>query len=114
MTLEDMWSSKYPVTRKMLEVFLASKGFTPVTLLNPKQLFAVSSIDQPKPNSPKSLDFFAMVPIPTESTPRNVYRFDVAAIHRPVAGLTRFSDKKKEFKAFDKRDHQNYTCGCLE
>jgi hypothetical protein len=84
----------------MLEVFLASKGFTPVT---PKQLFSGSSLAQSKPNSPKATDLVKTVPSPTDTTPRNVYHFDGAAIHRPMAGLTCFSDEKKEFKAFDKK-----------
>jgi hypothetical protein len=50
MTLEDMISSKDPGTQKMLEVFLASKGFTPVAPLAPKKLFAGSSLAQSKPN----------------------------------------------------------------
>jgi hypothetical protein len=44
----------------------------------------------------------------------NVYRFDGAAIHCPMAGLTRFADEKKTFKAFEKNDQQNYIRGCLE
>jgi hypothetical protein len=95
MTLEGMWSSKYSGTQKMLEVFLASKGFTPVAPLAPTQLFTVSSLAQSNPKSPNAIDFIATVPSPLDSTPRNVYRFDSAANHRPMAGLTRFSDEKK-------------------
>jgi hypothetical protein len=49
-----------------------------------------------------------------DKAPRNVYRFDSAAIHRSMAGLTRFSDDKKEFNAFEKKDHQHYISGCLD
>jgi hypothetical protein len=117
MTLEDMWSSKDPGTHNMLKAFLATKGFTPAAPLAPKQLFADSSISnlaKTPVGTPKALDFIAKVPSPFDSTPRNVYRFDGAEIHRSMTGLTRFADEKKIFKAFEKDDQQNYICGCLE
>jgi hypothetical protein len=101
----------------MLEVFLASKGCTPVeplTPLTPNQLITGFSLARSNPKSLKAIDFIATVPSPLDSKPRNVYRVDGAAIHRPMAGLTRFSDEKKEVKAFDKKDHQNYIRGRLE
>jgi hypothetical protein len=101
MTLGDMWSSKDPGTHKMLEVFLASKVFTPVAPLAPKQLFTGSSLAQSNPKSTKAIDSIATVPSPLDSKPRNVYRFDGAAIDRPMAGLTHFLDEKKEFEAFE-------------
>jgi hypothetical protein len=97
MTLEDMWYLKDPSTHKMLEAFLATKGFTPVAPLAPKQLFAVSILSKLKKTpvgTPKSQDFIAKVPSPFDSTPRNVYRFDGASIHRPMDGLTCFADEK--------------------
>jgi hypothetical protein len=54
------------------------------------------------------------VPSPFDSTPQNIYHFDGAAIHRPMAGLTRFADENKIFKAFDKNDQLNYVYGYLE
>jgi hypothetical protein len=85
--------------------------------LAPKQLFAASgpsSLAKTPAGTPKALDFIAKVPSPFDSTPRNVYRFDGAAIHRPMAGLTRFADEKKIFKAFEKNDQQHFIRGCLE
>jgi hypothetical protein len=117
MTLEDMWSSKDPGTHKMLKAFLATKGFTPAAPLAPKQLFADSSLSnlaKTPVGTPNAVDFIAKVASPFYSTPRNVYIFDGAEIHRPMAGLTRFADKKKTFKAFEKNDQQNYIRGCLE
>jgi hypothetical protein len=117
MTLEDMWSSKDPGTHKMLEAFLATKGLVPVAPLAPKQLFAGSSFSNlaKKPGgTPNAQDFIAQVPIPFDSTPRNVYHVDGAAIHSPIAGLARFTDEKKRFEAFEKNKQQHYIRGCLE
>jgi hypothetical protein len=117
MTLEDVWYSKDPGTHKMLEAFLATRVFTSVAPLAPKQLFAVSSFSKlakTPVGTPKARDFIAKVPSPFDSTPRNVYGFDGPAIHRPMAGLTRFADEKKTFKAFEKNDQQTYISGCLE
>jgi hypothetical protein len=114
MTFKDMWSSKDLGTHKMLEAFLASKGFTPVAPLAPNQLFSVSDLARSKSYTPKAKYFIATVPSPVDTAPRNVYHFDGAAMHRSMAGLTCFSDEKKYFKAFDKKGHQNYILGCLE
>jgi hypothetical protein len=117
MTLQDMWSSNDPSTYKVLKRCLATKWFTPAAPLAPKHLLAasgLSSLAKTQVGTPNALDFIAKVPSPFDSTPHNVYRFDGAAIHRPMVGLTRFADQKKTFKAFEKNDQQHYIRGCLE
>jgi hypothetical protein len=89
----DMWSSKDPGTHNMLKAFLATKGFTSAAPLAPKQLFADSSLSnlaKTPVGTPKALNFIAKVPSPFDSAPHNVYLFDGAVIHRPMAGLARF------------------------
>jgi hypothetical protein len=95
MTLEDRFSSKYRGTHKMLEAFLASKGFTPVVPLARKKLFPGSDLAKSKSYAPKAKYFITTVPSPVDTAPRNVYHFNNAAMHRPMAGLTHFYDEKK-------------------
>jgi hypothetical protein len=116
-TLEYIWSSKDPGIQEMLKSFLATKGFTPVATLDPRQLFAVSSLSKMAKTpvgTPKSQDFIAKVPSPFDSTPRNVYRFDGAASIALWPDSHALLMKRKHLKLLRKNDQQNYIRDCIE
>jgi hypothetical protein len=87
---------------------------SPPWSLSPTQLFSGYDVAKANPYTPKATALISIVPSPMDAAPWNMHLFDGAAIHHPLAGLTRFSNEKKEFKAFDKKDHQHYIHGCLE